>query len=227
MQKSMQKTAEQFSLRHDLSEISYPALKKAAQDIGYTMIEFHHLCNEKHVETVICNLDIEDAVRVSRGFTYANQDYRLIFIHEDLNEDEKILVLSHELGHIVCAHFSGGPIIGNDVREEHEANEFSHYLLKNTFARKRKMFLKKHKKAVIIVVVLLIILCAGLLIGGKIRKEKTYFGEYYISATGKKYHEKECIFVKNKTTAHRLELEAYESGAYTPCEICLPEEKDE
>ena len=33
MQKSMQKTAEQFSLRHDLSEISYPALKKAAQDI--------------------------------------------------------------------------------------------------------------------------------------------------------------------------------------------------
>ena len=223
MQESVQKTAERFSLRHDLLEISYPALKKAAQNIGYTVIEFHHLCNEKHVETVICNLDIEDAVRVSRGFTYANQDYRLIFIHEDLNEDEKVLVLSHEIGHIVCEHFSGDTIIGNDVRQEHEANEFSHYLLKETFTRKSRMFFKKHKKIVIIAVILLLIICAGLLIGWKIRKEESYFGEYYISASGKKYHKKYCVFVKDKTTAQRLAQEDYESGAYTPCKMCLPE----
>ena len=86
------------------------------------------------------------------------------------------------------------------------------------------MFFKKHKKIVIIAVILLLIICAGLLIGWKVRKEESYFGEYYISASGKKYHKKDCVFVKDKKTAQRLAQEDYESGAYTPCKMCLPEE---
>ena len=39
---------------------------------------------------------------------------------------------------------------------------------------------------------------------------------------GNKYHEKDCIFVKDKTNVHRMTEEEFESGEYEPCRICLP-----
>lgn len=37
--------------------------------------------------------------------------------------------MAHELGHIYCKHFGYGTIIGTDVQDEQEANEFEHYIL--------------------------------------------------------------------------------------------------
>ena len=155
MSNNIKEKATTFLRQYKLTTVNYSTLKKVANDIGYTIIEFDNIVNDKDVDTVIKNLDLGEAILKSRGFTYVSKDYRLIFINEGLNDEEKLLVLSHEMGHIACEHFSTAPIIGKDVKEEHEANEFSHYLLKESLFRKIKRTVSIHRKAFITTVIIL------------------------------------------------------------------------
>jgi Zn-dependent peptidase ImmA (M78 family) len=178
--------------------------------------------NEKDVETVIQNLDVGENALKSRGFTYVSAEYRLIFVNEDLTDEEKLLVLSHELGHIVCEHFSVVPIIGNDVKEEYEANEFAHYVLnQSTFIKGKKLFAKNKKlvlSIITIVVLCILVFCATNII----KRKQSYYGEFYITTTGSKYHKKDCIFIKEKNNVERLTKEQFSTSEYSPCEMCLP-----
>lgn len=223
MSKSMQKKVNQFIKKHSLTNIHYTGLKDAAKALGFTTIEFNPIFNDQDVATVIENLGIGDAILQSRGFTYADKNYRLVFINEDLNEEEKILVLSHELGHIACEHFATAPIIGKDVKEEHEANEFSHYLLKHRPMRNFQLAIGKHKKLWTALAILLVLIVIFTVIGMAYQKEQSYYGEYYITQTGNKYHQSECIHVKNNNQAERLTKEQFASGDFEPCGTCLPQ----
>ncbi len=222
MSNAIKKITNQFIKQHSISVVNYSTLKDVAKRIGYTIIEFNNIFNDKDVETVIQNLRLSEAVSQSRGFTYVSKDYRLIFINEDLSDDEKTLVLSHELGHIVCEHFTTTPIIGKDVKEEYEANEFSHYLLNQNASCNLKLTITKHKKTVVLVassiVAILVIIVAGI----AINKERSYYGDFYITNTGDKYHQAECIHVKNNNNIERLTKEQFESGEYESCGTCLP-----
>ena len=51
-----------------------------------------------------------------------------------------------------------------------------------------------------------------------------YWSDYNVTARGEKYHQKDCVFVKGKSTVHRLTQEEVESGIFAPCQICLPED---
>lgn len=68
----------------------------------------------------------------------------------------------------------------------------------------------------------IIILLIGTIVLCNSQKEKKYYGEYYITESGQKYHEEGCIFVKYKDNVHRMTTDEYESGDYEPCQICLP-----
>lgn len=225
MSKAIKKTVNQFIRSHSLSVIDYAALKTAAEALGYTVIEFNNIFNDPDVETVINNLKLDDAVSNSRGFTYADSNYRLLFVNEDLNNDEKLLILSHELGHIVCGHFSTAPIIGKDVQEEHEANEFSHYLLNQNSVRRLRLALSNHRKTATVVTALAIATALFVSVWSMIKKEQSYYGEYYITNSGDKYHKKDCIFTKDKNSVKRLTIEEFEQGIYEACDMCLPDKQ--
>lgn len=224
MNNNIKKLTKTFIKKYKLTVIDYSALKNTASNMGYTVIEFNSVFNEKDVETVIQNLDLGENALKSRGFTYVSAEYRLIFVNEDLNDEEKLLVLSHEIGHMVCEHFSTVPIIGNDVKEEHEANEFSHYLLKQSTFGKIKKTIASHRKTFIASVVILCLIIGSLTAYLVIRNINTYEDNLYITSTGECYHKKECIFVKNKTNIKKLTKEEFESGTYSPCDMCLPDE---
>ena len=59
-----------------------------------------------------------------------------------------------------------------------------------------------------------------------IQLSKSYYGEYYVTESGEKYHIEDCPVIKDKTNTHRLTIEEFESGKYEPCHICMPEETD-
>lgn len=223
MSNSIKKAAKTFIKKHKLTFIDYSVLKGVAINIGYTVIEFNSIFNEKDVETVIRNLGLGENVLKSRGFTYVSSEYRLIFVNENLNDEEKLLVISHELGHIVCEHLSTSYIIGNDVKDEHEANEFSHYLLKQSGFTKVKNAISAHRKAFIASVVMLCLIIGLLSTYSIVRNANAYEDNLYITSTGECYHKKECIFVKNKTNIKKLTKEEFDSGAYSPCDMCLPD----
>lgn len=142
-------------------------------------------------------------------------------------DNEKRLVLAHEEGHIYCDHLSSVPILGRDVIEEHEANEFTHYILSQSPVNKISTFLKEKWKAVCIVAAVAIVFIIGISIFHSGQKKENYYKEYYLTSTGNKYHRIECIFVKDKDNVHRMTNGEFESGEYSPCGICLPNGKME
>jgi len=213
-----------FIKKSGLTGTAYSELKKAADTLGYTVIEFNSHINDKDVDTVIHNLKLTDHIAKSKGFTYADSEYRLMFINEALNDEEKQLVIAHELGHIACEHFSKSPVIGNDVKEEHEANEFAHYLLKKRSGNSKK-FSATYRRILISTIILLCLSVGAAITYLLIQNQSIYKDGLYVTSTGKCYHRSECIFVKNKTNSEKLTKADFESGIYSPCDICLPNAK--
>lgn len=215
--------ARSFVKEFDIRDLDYQALKDISQRMGYTVVEYNHIINDEDVSSLIEALKLSDSIIRSRGFTYADQNHRIIFVHEDLSDAEKLIVLSHEIGHIYLNHMSSTPIIGRDVQEEYEANEFSHFLLNQSKPSKTISWIRNHKAIAIVAMIVLVSLIVTGIIVSNIETEKRYYGEYYITESGNKYHEKNCIFVKDKTNIHRMTVEEFENGEYEPCGICLPQ----
>ncbi len=211
-----------FRKNNDLSSVQYDSLRKATEKMGYTVVEYNHILNDEDVQSLIDALHISDIILRSKGFIYADADYRIVFIHEDLSDTEKMYILAHEIGHIYLGHLSNSPIIGKDVQDEYEANEFSHFLLHSSGKGKLVSIAKNHRRFITCMFVIIMVLLIGTLIVRSITSEKRYYGEYYITTTGSKYHEKNCIFVKDKENVRRLTKEKFESGEYEPCQTCLP-----
>lgn len=120
-----------FRKEYQIKKVSYPVLYEITEKIGYTVILFNSHCIDKNVNQLVDALNISGELLESRGFTYSNGDFRLVFINDNLSDKEKTIVLSHELGHIVLGHTGRNPVIGHDVQDEFEANEFSTFLFKS------------------------------------------------------------------------------------------------
>lgn len=219
----IQKKAKEFKKRFGMPDCSYDTLKKITERQGYTIVTFHHVSNDTAVQTLIESLNLQVYAAHSKGFTYADGNYRIVFIHEDLNSEEKKVVLAHENGHIYLGHFKTAQVIGKDVQEEYEANEFAHYLLRVGCFGKLSGVFSRHKKLMIAMIALLLLGSVVAGVYGIQQENKQYYGEYYITASGSKYHKKDCIFVKDKSTARRLTRQQFDNGDYEPCQMCLPQ----
>lgn len=214
--------ADVFIKENKIYTVSFSRIKKAAENTGFTVLEFKNNFVDKDVNSIVNNLHLDEYVKNSKGFTFANEKYRFIFINGDLSEKEKMIVLAHELGHIVCKHFGSSPVIGQDVLEEFEANEFAHYLIKNGLTKKIRCLITSHKKIFVAVLALLMVVALSIPAISIINRHRSYYGEFYITDTGNRYHKKGCIFVKDKTNVKRLTKEEFEAGKYEPCDMCLP-----
>jgi len=219
---NIKRKAKAFLNKYKPDEINPSVLKGIIKSLGYTVIEYNHIYNDENVSNLIKALGIEEVVNMSKGFTYADKQRRLVFLHEDLSDYEKSLVLAHEAGHIYCGHLSSYPIIGKDVVEEHEANEFTHYIMKKKSWGRTKKFVKKHKWIVIVAAVLLLLTLFGTAVLNASDKEEEIQEYYYLTSTGNKFHKEECIFVKDKSNVQKITAQELEDGDYEPCGICLP-----
>lgn len=213
------KQVSEFKSKFQLKEINSTALCTVLEKQGYTVIEFNHVENDPDVATLIGALGLREQVACSKCFTYQSENYRLVFIHEDLNEDERTIVLAHEEGHIWNGHLSRDNVLGDDVIQEHEANEFAHQLLKDKTGR------KKSNRSLIIFLLLMGLMTAGSGILAKQTHDKAvYTDHFYRTESGEKYHLRDCMYIKDKKHVYRLTKKEFESGEYEPCEACIPDE---
>ena len=222
MGNEIKKKAKSFLKEYGLQNVTLENLRSAIQKQGYTIVEYNNIFNDENVAALIDALGLENFCEGSKGFTYADTKRRLVFLHEDLSDKEKLMILAHEEGHIYCNHLTSTPVLGRDVIEEHEANEFAHYLLNQGFGQRINRFIQKHRVGTIAVAIAAACILIASVAYCNVRTERQYYGDFYITTTGSKYHEKDCIFIKHKDNVERLTVEQFESGEYEPCDICLP-----
>lgn len=222
MIRNIKKSVRLFKKQYMVAVISEKSICDALSKQGYTVIYFNAIFNDDNVSQIITNLKLDKYIQSNKGFTYANDKYRLVFVNEDLSEEERLLVLAHEQGHIFCGHTFCQAIIGQDVKQEHEANEFAHYLLYPSKGSKVKQLMKERQKLLLAILICTAVIGAGIMAFSITSKENLYYGEFYVTSTGNKYHKKDCIFVKNKMGIKRMTKEEFESGNYEPCKTCLP-----
>ena len=188
MRSGAKRKAKRFINEFRFYAITLDSLRSIIEKQGYTVIEYNSAYNSEHVDTLIKTLNLENRIIQSRGFSYADNNCRLVFVDESLTDEEKLIVLAHEEGHIYCKHLCKSSVIGEDVLDECEANEFSHYILEPTAARLLVGYTFYHKKTVIAVGLIAVIILLGITAGALKKRESTYYGNYYVTETGKKYH---------------------------------------
>lgn len=211
--------AEKYYLKSIKCDVSSDSIVSALEKQGYTIVYFNSVSNTDDVRELGRLLGVDEYIRCSKGFTYADANNRIVFVNEDLTEEEKVYVFLHEQGHILCRHFTEGSVMGTDVVQEHEANEFVHYVIHPTASAK----FYRSRKPIIITLSVLIVTMIIIALVGAVNQQRSYYGEYYITETGSKYHREGCIFVKNKTNVRRMTKEEFESGKYEACGMCFPE----
>ncbi len=208
--------------QHMQSRLSLDDLVNIAGELGYSVIDFSHTAREGNAETLIRELGLESFARNGKSFVYKNNEVKLIFLCETMSAKEKLYAMAHELGHVYCGHLKNGTCCNEaDMEEEHEANEFAHYLLHPGWYARIMTGVYRHKVMATIIAVILVLGITSIPIIRQIQLSKSYYGEYYVTENGEKYHTADCPVIKDKTNTHRLTNEEYESGKYEPCQICI------
>ncbi len=205
--------------------ISIPTLDNLIYIInlhGFDIIDFDNAESNESISALIENLNLQQLITSSKAFTYQNGDVKLVFVCDSLTADEKKFAMAHELGHILLNHLKIG-CITPDISEEYQANEFAHYFLNPSTLITTLQLIKRYKKAFIIAATIVAVIASSTFVIHQINKQKTYYGKYYITQSGEKYHDKNCIIIKDKKNVHRMTEEEFESGEYEPCQICLPD----
>ena len=188
---------------------------------GFEIIDYGTNEENLYNDTLINELALSSLKSNKRAWTYVNGDIKIVFVYEDLSQDEKTYVLAHELGHVECGHILVGNV--NSAVEEKEANEFAHYFLNPNTITQAKNIVLSHRKRLTIVLLAFALILVATVSGVILTQEHNYHEHYYVTESGEKYHRKNCIVIEGKHK-HRLTENDYNSGKYEPCRLCLPEE---
>lgn len=205
-----------------LSKVTLDNLIYIIEDQGFEIIEFSS-GNDIYSNQLLNHLDLIDYAKASNTFTYQYGSAKFVFICEELSASEKLCALAHEIGHICLSHLKNGNIF-NSVEEEYDANEFAHYLLHPGYITIIKGWITERKTAALITVSLLLAISIGTVVIAQINNNDAQYTKYYITESGKKYHKKDCFYIKYRPNVKQMNKEDFESGKYKPCKICLPNE---
>lgn len=187
-------------------------------DLGFEIVEFAP--NSKPMEVLKERLSLTDSIVSQDAFVYQNGDVRLLFLRDNLNGQEKLYAVAHELGHIALGHVNARP----SVIEEHEANEFSHYVLHPQMVGRLRSMVIRHRRMTVGVfaAIVLVLLAVGYALG--VSQRRHYKEGFYVTPSGTKYHRAACSIIEGRTNARLMTREEYESGTYAPCALCVPED---
>lgn len=177
-------------------------------------MEYSRTSNCKEVTTLLTALRLFDYAASQSAFTYQDTNLRIVFILENLSQQEQMVLLSHELGHILCHHLDHASITGpgTGVLQEQEANEFSADLMRyNQRCKPRRIAL-----GVGATLAALALVCALLF-----ASSADASGTVYLTPSGKCYHKADCIFVEGKDNITALSPQQAEAAGYEPCSWCI------
>ena len=221
--KDIRYKAKNLLFEYGISKVTLENLIYIIEDQGFEIIEYSQRDRSDSVWTVLNTLNLTAYAESGKAFAYKCGKSKLLFVCEEMTADEKLYALAHEEGHIIFGHLCNGACNGNAVEEEYVANEFAHYLLHPPLLLKFATAVKSNKKKALWVALIALSLAVIIPLTVNIIQSRSYYGEYYVTESGTKYHERDCMTIKDRSNVRRLTEKDYYSGDYEPCHVCLPE----
>lgn len=211
-------SVKKFIKKYKIKEITYPVLEQIINSLGFK-IQYFNKYSKKSI-ALFENLCIKNPPKC---FTFASEDFRYVFISDSLNNDDKIYLLLHEIGHIYLNHIEQNVILDN-VKFEKQANEFAFWI--EIKLKKRKVF----HKIIIILLALILSLSVGVFIynsnSTNTNSNSVILNDnndvYYITKTGDKYHTKDCRHIAGREIT-AVSIDDLKAMGYEPCEDCIKE----
>lgn len=211
--------AKNLLLQYKISKMTLENLLYIVGQQGFEILEYSQLDESGSIWEIIRTLQLVPYAKSGKAFAYQHGSTKIIFLCEELTADEKLYALAHEEGHILSGHFGSS----DSVEQEQMANEIAHYLLHPPLFVKMRIAILERKKLAIAILSVILCITIALIVTSIIVRNYSYYGEYYITENGTKYHEKDCMIIKDKNNTERLTKAEFESGEYDPCQVCLPD----
>lgn len=227
MADSIKKVARSFLREYKIKTLTVDRISEIIRSQGYKIIRFCKAYNDENTEILINGLELNAYIQAYSAFTYVDDKYRLVFLEDNISDEEALVLLTHEEGHIYNEHFGETVIAGKNTMHEFEANEFSHYVLNPTLFNKVTTIIVNHKLISIIAGILALLIIGGCIATPTILKHQSYYGNYYVSPSGTRYHKEDCFYIRDKKTKERVTKDLIIERNLEPCKVCLPELRDD
>ena len=203
----IEKTAKQLK-KETKGNIDLLSFVKYAERIGYRVVFF----NTPDGDDTVSFYDLADEISQVPSFTIAEPE-RMIFIDGLENINNQMLLILHELGHILLGHIGDGDI---DLKDkdflEVEADTFAYAVISE-----KKM---PYKKIAVAIISALLIFSAGAATNYFYIQTTDNSNNVIITRSGQAYHREGCMSINNKDYIYIPQAEA--EKIYASCGICNP-----
>lgn len=207
MNNNIRKTANKF-YKKTKGNVNLKSIISQLRMLGYSTVFF----NTPEGDEILSALSIFP--QQVKAFTYCGSA-NIVFVDNNQHPADKLYSLLHELGHILIGHIGKGEIDLNNKRKiENEAEAFA-YMVLNPPKRQKSLIL--FMLAAIILSIFLGAISAPVIAPVTKAERADYV---YVTSSGTKYHDINCIHVKDKNCAELPQDEALK--IFQPCKVCNP-----
>lgn len=212
----------------------YDELEHIIESNQFTIINYKKYTNSEYVSELIKKLRIENDIERSDSFLYWKGNLRFVFLNADVSDDDKRILLCHELGHILDPDIKNSNY--SKIKKEEFANEFVCFIKSPSILSRLCVFIIKNLKFLLTIIFIIACFSGFLLFKGSppyernasvIKGISTISNSdtmYYVTKSGDRYHRKHCIVVKTRKNLTEYTLDEAIDAGYTPCLICFPRE---
>ena len=205
--------------------------------LGYSIVTFNTPDGDAMVKAYGFDWEKDNL----KAFTCCETDgINAVFVDGNLHNNDKLYMLLHEIGHIMLNHIGDGKIVHRDkLYSDIEAETFVYEVMN---------YKNNTGKITGAILAMIISFSFGYILANNIYTEPAVKTSVvntlpqakqtpntniysvsaenledivYITATGTKYHLKDCRYVKNKTNITELSKEQAQRK-HTPCSVCNP-----
>ncbi len=95
MASKIKRSARKFLKEYKVQKLSFSRIAEIIRSQGYKIVRFGKAYNEKNTEILINGLSLNGYVQAYSAFTYADDKYRLVFLEDNISDNEALILLAH------------------------------------------------------------------------------------------------------------------------------------
>ena len=97
MSDSIIKVARRFLKEYKIKTLTVDRISEIIRSQGYKIIRFGKAYNDENTEILINGLELNGYIQAYSAFTYVDDKYRLVFLEDNLSDEETLVHLEYHL----------------------------------------------------------------------------------------------------------------------------------